>query len=120
MKFDENGNKIVTKTGATLKSKFLAHIHEDIKIIAEYLKTDIPEIKLKTGFGGDYTKGLNLVRIGFGEGVYNKESRTTLVHEMLHHKGYEHGSVMGLSFMSHSNNDHISPKIVSRLFKTVI
>lgn len=120
MKFDENGNKIKEKKGKSVKESFLDEVKRDAKIIAEYFNISMPDIQLKNGFGGDYTRSENLVRIGFGDGVYNIITRRVLVHEMIHHKGHGHGRVMGQLFMSHQDRDFLSPKIDREIFKTVI
>ena len=116
MNFDKNGQKLIVKTGISVSDLYLNNVKTDLKIIADYMKTDMPNIALKNGFGGDYTKSKNLVRIGFGTGIYNNKVRTVIVHEMLHHKGYDHGRVLGLKFMSHDDNDEISPVLVKKIF----
>ncbi len=116
MKFDNNGKKIVVKRGVSLSEEFLGKVKLDIKKVAEYLKVEVPEVKLKNGGGGDYTKSENLVRIGFSDAEYNNSIRRVIVHEMLHHKGYHHGRVNGHLFMSHENNDHVSPILVEKIF----
>ena len=116
MKFDENGQRLIVKTGISVKELFLNEVKTDIKIIADYMKTDVPEVILKNGFGGDYNKSRKLVRIGLGTGNYNNRVRSVIVHEMLHHKGYGHGRVLGLKFMSHENNDQISPVLCGKIF----
>jgi len=116
LKFDKNGQKLIVKTGVSISELFLNNVKTDLKIVADYMKTDVPEVILKNGFGGDYNKSRKLVRIGFGTGIYNNKVRTVIVHEMLHHKGYEHGRVFGLKFMSHEENDKISPVLVKKIF----
>lgn len=117
MKFDANGKKIVIKKGKSLSEIFLDRVIVDADVIAKYLKVNIPYIKLKNGSGGDYTKSSNQMRIGFGDGTYNSQTRSIIIHEMLHHKGYEHGRVMGFSFMSHSDHDSLSPMLSAKIFQ---
>lgn len=121
MKFDENGKKISLSEGKKSASQeFLGKLWLDANKIAQYLNTDIPEIILKNGTGGDYTRSKKQLRVGFGDGEYTNQTRQNLVHEMLHHTGHDHGVVLGHSFMSHSVNDKISPILVRKIFKEQI
>jgi len=88
--------------------------------IAKHINAMPSEIKLNPyGQGGLYqARRGDPITVGIQLG-YNKWARTTLVHEMLHIKGYSHGLKRnGTLFMSgvHSKDDTFSQQVEKEIF----
>ena len=121
MKFDSNGKKIYNPAGnKSLSTLFMERVMADVKVIAEHFDVKVPKVLLKNGDGGSYNKIRKDILIGFGDGVYRKIDREVVMHEMIHHAGYDHGKVMGHKFMSHHNNDFLSPILIKKVFGDVV
>jgi len=117
MKFDENG-RIVKGGNKSLSQIFVEKAEEELKVICQFLKIErIPEIKLRNGYhgGGHFAHAKYLITLNLGDAEYCQKSRTTLIHEALHAKGFEHGYIQGHKY--YSGDDQYSGVLANKIFE---